>query len=70
MNYFQMRDLMPQIEKFSAFMDSHRILKPRVQTLFEAADKITPQFKAAVSPTEQVMRALMPRLPLAMGGRL
>jgi len=65
MSYFSMAAIASQIEKFSALMNSRRILKPRVQTIFEAADKITPRLKAAVSPVDQIMRALKSVNPLA-----
>jgi len=45
MNSFSMAAIMSPTVKFGALMDS-RIFKPRVQTIFEAVDKITPQFKA------------------------
>jgi len=57
MNGFAMAAFAPQIEKFSVLANSRRIFKPRVQTIFEAVDKITPQFKAAMD---------MPALKAAM----
>jgi hypothetical protein len=61
MNYFQMRALMPQIEKFSALLDSRRICQSRIKTLFKAADKITPQFKAACSGMDIMKKAMLER---------
>jgi hypothetical protein len=69
MNGFAMAAFAPQIEKFSALSNSRRIFKPRVQTIFEAADKITPALKAAMDTSDmRAMLALMPVNPLA--GRL
>jgi hypothetical protein len=69
MNGFAMAAFAPQIEKFSALSNSRRIFKPRVQTIFDAIDKITPQFKAAIDTSAmRAMRALTPVNPLE--GRL
>ena len=78
MNAFAMAAIMPTVEKFSVLTNSRRIFKPRMQTIFEAADKITPQFKAvkAAAGTERmkavmetssmrIMKALTPFNPLA-----
>jgi len=66
MSYFAMVAMAPQIEKFSALLNSRRIFKPRVQTFFDAVDKITPQLKAATdTPAARAMRALSPINPLA-----
>ena len=66
MSYLQMAAIMSPTVKFAAVMNS-RISKPRVQTIFEAVDKITPQFKAIMdTPTMQIMRALKPVTPLAL----
>ena len=66
MNTFAMLAIAPQIEKFSVLMDSRRIFKPRVQTIFEAIDKVTPQLKAAMDTSAmRAMQALTPFNPLA-----
>jgi len=59
MNYFQMQALMPQAVKFAGLMNSRRILKPHVQIIFEAADKIMPQFRAACAGMD-IMKTIMP----------
>jgi len=66
MGYFSIAATAAQAGKFGAVINS-RISKSCVQTIFEAADKITPRFKAVVSPTEQIMRALSPVNILATG---
>ena len=58
MNYFQMQALMPQAMKFAGLMNSRRIFKPSVQTVFEAIDKVTPQFKAACAGIDR-MKTIM-----------
>ena len=58
MNYFQMQALMPQAMKFAGLMDSRRILKPHVQTVFEAIDKVTPQLRAACAGMDR-MKTIM-----------
>jgi len=69
MTYFKTAAIAAQSGKFGAVMNS-RISKPHIQTLFEAADKIMPTFKAAAgiermkavmdTPAMLVMRALSP----------
>ena len=67
MSYYQMLAIAPQIAKFSALLNSHRIFKPRLQTIFEAADLITPQFKVAKETAMQNMRTLASVNPMAGG---
>jgi len=69
MTYYQTAAIAAQSGKFGAVMNS-RIFKPRIQTAFEAAAKITPRLKAAVSPAEQIIRTAMPVNPPAPAGRL
>jgi len=70
MNYFQTAAIAAaQTGKFAGVMNG-RISKPPVQTIFQAIDVFTPRLKAAVSPADQIMRALKPVNPLAMAGRL
>jgi hypothetical protein len=58
MDFYSMACIASQIEKFRAVINGRQICQPQVKTFFDAADLITPQFKAVCSGIDR-MKTIM-----------